>query len=65
MQSPAEVVEWYRATGLRPFINALPEDRRTAFLDSYRHRLESAYGTSGAVTFDFKRLFIWARRPAV
>jgi trans-aconitate 2-methyltransferase len=65
MQSPAEVVEWYRATGLRPFINALAEDRRAAFLDSYRHRLESAYGTSGAVTFDFKRLFLWARRPAV
>jgi trans-aconitate 2-methyltransferase len=65
MQSPAEVVEWYRATGLRPFINALPEDRRTAFLDSYRQRLERAYGTSGAVTFDFKRLFIWARRPAI
>jgi len=65
MQSPAEVVEWYRATGLRPFISALPEDRRMAFLDSYRQRLERAYGTSGAVTFDFKRLFIWARRPAV
>ncbi|MBV8136970.1 MAG: methyltransferase domain-containing protein [Deltaproteobacteria bacterium] len=65
MQSPAEVVEWYRATGLRPFVSALPEDRRTAFLDSYRQRLERAYGTSGAVVFDFKRLFIWARRPAV
>jgi len=64
MRSPAEVVEWYRATGLRPFVNALPEQRRTAFLDSYRERLERAYGTSGAVTFDFKRLFIWARRPA-
>jgi trans-aconitate 2-methyltransferase len=64
MQSPAEVVEWYRATGLRPFINALPEHRRTVFLDSYRQRLERAYGTSGAVTFDFKRLFIWACRPA-
>ena len=65
MQSPAEVVEWYRATGLRPFISALPEDRRRAFLDSYRQRLERAYGTCGAVTFDFKRLFIWAHRPAV
>ncbi len=64
MQSPAEVVEWYRATGLRPFINALPEQSRPAFLDAYRKRLEQAYGTTGALTFDFKRLFIWGRRPA-
>ncbi|MGO9602864.1 MAG: methyltransferase domain-containing protein [Candidatus Binataceae bacterium] len=64
MQSPSEVVEWYRATGLRPFIDALPQDRRPAFLDALRQRLERAYGTTGAVIFDFKRLFLWARRPA-
>ncbi|HKM98963.1 MAG TPA: methyltransferase domain-containing protein [Candidatus Binataceae bacterium] len=64
MQSPSEVVEWYRATGLRPFIEALPQGRRPAFLDALRQRLERAYGTTGPVTFDFKRLFIWARRPA-
>lgn len=64
MQSPSEVVEWYRATGLRPFINALPADRHQAFLDAYRRRLEQGYGTTGAMTFDFKRLFIWGRRPA-
>jgi len=64
MQSPSEVVEWYRATGLRPFMNALPADRHDAFLDAYRRRLEQGYGTTGPVTFDFKRLFIWGRRPA-
>ena len=64
MQAPSEVVEWYRATGLRPFINALPADRHTAFLDAYRRRLEQGYGTTGPMTFDFKRLFLWARRPA-
>lgn len=64
MQSPSEVVEWYRATGLRPFINALPADRHQAFLDGYRRRLEQGYGTTGLMTFDFKRLFIWGRRPA-
>jgi trans-aconitate 2-methyltransferase len=63
MGSPAEVVEWYRATGLRPFIEALPQERRATFLDEYRSRLERAYETTGAVTFDFRRLFIWARRP--
>jgi len=64
MQSPFEVVEWYRATGLRPFMERLPPDRHVAFLDAYRRRLERAYGTTGAITFDFRRLFIQARRPA-
>ena len=63
MGSPSEVVEWYRATGLRPFVNALAEEERPAFLDAYRQRLERAYGTKGPLTFDFKRLFLWARRP--
>lgn len=63
MQSPSEVVEWYRATGLRPFMDALPTDRHQAFLDAYRRCLEQGYGTTGPMTFDFKRLFLWARRP--
>ena len=62
--SPSEVVEWYRATGLRPFVNALPEKDRPRFLDAYSHRLERAYGTTGPMTFDFKRLFLWGRRPS-
>jgi trans-aconitate 2-methyltransferase len=64
MQSPSEVVEWYRATGLRPFMDALPADRHEAFLDAYRRRLELGYGTTGPMTFDFKRMFIWGRRAA-
>jgi trans-aconitate 2-methyltransferase len=63
MNSPAEVVQWYRSTGLRPFLDALPIDRHDEFLNAYRARLERAYGTSGAMIFDFKRLFIWGRRP--
>ncbi|MGH7779841.1 MAG: methyltransferase domain-containing protein [Candidatus Binataceae bacterium] len=65
MNSPAEVVQWYRSTGLRPFLDALPKDRHDQFLSAYGERLERAYGTSGPMTFDFKRLFLWGRRPAV
>lgn len=64
MKSPAEVVEWYRATGLRPFLDALATEYRAEFLDDLRVRLEHAYGTSGPITFDFRRLFIWARKPS-
>jgi trans-aconitate 2-methyltransferase len=64
MERSADVVEWYRSTGLRPFLARIPENRHEEFLDAYRHRLERAYGTAGPMTFTFRRLFIWARRPA-
>ncbi len=63
MDRPADVVQWYRSTGLRPFLDALPADRHEEFLAQVTARLNSAYGTSGPMTFDFKRLFIWGRRP--
>jgi trans-aconitate 2-methyltransferase len=64
MNSPREVVQWYRSTGLRPFLAALPAERHDEFLNAYGGRLERAYGTSGAMTFDFKRIFLWGRKPA-
>jgi trans-aconitate 2-methyltransferase len=63
MDRGADVVQWYRSTGLRPFLDALPKDRHDEFLGRLTERLNAAYGTSGPMTFDFKRLFIWARRP--
>ncbi|MDO8433596.1 MAG: methyltransferase domain-containing protein [Candidatus Binatus sp.] len=63
MDSPAEVVQWYRSTGLRPFVDALPDDRQGEFLAAYTERLERAYGATGPMTFDFRRIFIWGRRP--
>jgi trans-aconitate 2-methyltransferase len=64
MQSPAEVIEWSRATVLRPFIDRLPSDRGGAFISELNRRLAIGYGTSGALTLDYRRLFLWARRPA-
>jgi trans-aconitate 2-methyltransferase len=63
MTRPADVVQWYRSTGLRPFLDAIPKDRHGEFLAELTTRLNTAYGTSGPMTFDFKRLFIWGRRP--
>ncbi len=64
MDGPADIVQWYRSTGLRRFLDALPKDHHDEFLKRLASRLEAAYGTSGPMTFDFKRLFIWGRRPA-
>lgn len=64
MKGPAEVVEWSRSTVLRPFLDALPEDRREDFVAQWRRRMEQAYGTCGPLTFNFRRIFLWARRKA-
>lgn len=62
MNGPADVVQWSRATVLRPFLDALGEERREEFVAQWTGRLESAYGTSGPLTFNFRRIFLWARR---
>jgi trans-aconitate 2-methyltransferase len=64
MDSPRDVVEWSRATALRPFLNVLPADRHDAFLGALAERLARAYGTEGALIFPFRRLFIWGTRPS-
>ncbi len=65
MNSPRDVVDWSRATTLRPFLNALPADRHDAFIEAVERRLVEAYGTEGPLIFPFRRLFIWGTRPAV
>jgi trans-aconitate 2-methyltransferase len=62
MRSPGEIVEFYRSTGLRPFMQALSPERHDAFLAEFARRLADAYGTGGALIFPFRRLFIWGKR---
>ncbi|MGH7840989.1 MAG: methyltransferase domain-containing protein [Candidatus Binataceae bacterium] len=64
MESPAAIVEFCRATALRPFLERLPADRQAEFIAAFTRRLEQAYGTCGPLNFPFRRLFLWARRPA-
>ncbi len=64
MGSPAEIIEWCRATALRPYLDSLDAVARESFLKVLTGRLEDAYGTRGPLIFNFRRLFIWARRPA-
>jgi len=64
MSSPAEIVEWCRATVLRRYVDFLDPALREPFVEALTARLERAYATRGPLTFDFRRLFIWAHRPA-
>jgi trans-aconitate 2-methyltransferase len=66
MSSAAAIVDWLRATGLRPFVDPLSEPQRSAFLSEYEQRITKAYGprADGQRLLAFPRLFIVARRAA-
>lgn len=62
MPDAAAVVEWFRATGLRPFLEPLDAGQRAAFEDAYRARIDQAYPSraDGSRLLAFPRLFVVA-----
>ncbi len=59
------IVEWYRATGLRPFLEALENDAdRERFCADYLALLEPHFAPrpAGGVLFPFRRIFVIAYR---
>jgi trans-aconitate 2-methyltransferase len=63
MCSPAEIVEWCRATVLRRYLDRLEAPALEPFVEALTARLVRAYRTRGPLIFAFRRLFMWARRP--
>ena len=64
MGGPDAIIEWLKATGLRPFLDPLNDTLRQGFLDAYRAKIAEAYPTlnDGSVLLPFPRLFIVATR---
>lgn len=60
----AAVVEWFKGSGLRPFLDPLDNAERAAFLAQYEAAVAKAYPTlaDGTVLLPFPRLFIVATR---
>lgn len=58
------VVEWFKGSGLRPFLAPLDPEETRAFLRQYRTALAEAYPplTDGTVLLPFPRLFMVATR---
>lgn len=58
------LVEWVKGTGLRPYLDMVPERDRESFLADYRDRITRAYPAmpDGRILFRFPRLFIVIRR---
>jgi trans-aconitate 2-methyltransferase len=61
----ASIVEWYRGTGARPWLEALRDDNaRDEFLADYLSELSKEFSpqSDGNILFPFRRLFVIAYR---
>lgn len=59
------VVDWYRGTGMRPYLNAIGENTdREKFLAEYTEKIRAAYELrpDGKILFPFLRIFLIAYR---
>ena len=57
------VLDWYKGSGLRPVLAALPADQAAEFLAAYGARVREAYSVAPYGTvFPFRRVFVVARR---
>jgi trans-aconitate 2-methyltransferase len=61
---PNAVVEWFKGSGLRPYLDALNDAERVEFLARYQDGIAAAYPAfpDGSVLLPFPRLFIVATR---
>jgi trans-aconitate 2-methyltransferase len=63
LQGEDPVLDWYRGTGLRPVISALPPGQAAEFLADYGKRIREAYPASPYGTvLPFRRVFVVASR---
>ncbi|KQP13447.1 trans-aconitate 2-methyltransferase [Methylobacterium sp. Leaf93] len=64
MADAAAIVEWVRATGLRPFLDPLDPEDTAGFLAAYATAIDEAYPprSDGRRLLAFPRVFIVARR---
>ncbi len=61
---PSAIVEWFKGTALRPYLDALNSDEKADFLAEYTAVIAQAYPTfeDGTVVLPFPRLFVLATR---
>jgi trans-aconitate 2-methyltransferase len=60
----AAVVEWFKGSALRPFLQAMDDAEKAEFLARYEEKVRPAYPIfeDGTVLLPFPRLFFVARR---
>ncbi|AOB29652.1 trans-aconitate methyltransferase [Bordetella sp. H567] len=63
-EGPVAIVEWFKGSALRPFLDPLDEDERRTYLARYTALVEQTHPplADGSVLLPFPRLFIVATR---
>ena len=64
MPSAQAIVEWVKATGFRPYLDAVASSDRAAYVAAYTEAIDAAYPprADGQRLFSFPRLFVVAMR---
>lgn len=64
MKSHADIIEWYKGTGLKPYLDALKSEDKEEFLRDVYKDVENQYPLrqNGEVIFRFPRLFFTASK---
>lgn len=64
MRSCEDIAEWYKSTGLKPYLEALSESDKVIFLNDVLERLREHYPLrkNGEIIFRFPRLFFIAEK---
>ncbi|AGK95537.1 methyltransferase domain-containing protein [Clostridium pasteurianum] len=64
LKSHNGIIEWYRGTGLRPYLNILSDEKKKAFEEDIFKRVVKEYPTqkNGNIIFRFPRFFFIAVR---
>ena len=62
LEGESPVVEWVKGTALRPYLDALPDGQRRAFLNAYTQRIATRYRpeADGRTLLPFRRIFFVA-----
>ena len=64
MSSHDSIIDWYKSTGLKPYLSQLNEQDAILFENEVREKVAEAYPImkNGEVMFKFPRLFFIAYR---